>query len=353
MIRHLILFIVVFAAFSNTVNAQSQPGDKLSDYIVTTNNGSTKSVKNIHAMDYSGDTLKLYADPTWKKCTYRQAAVYTIAYKEKKHWHCFDYAVYAMNVRGLVREGYFLDKAMHIPDSIFTWYYGNKSVRKTGFFKNGLKSGTWLSFNASEAITDSFNYRDGVMYGLNFKSDYSKHKKQVYLMDNSGDGSGYTYDIRHDTDTQYLGKYARGFVQDSVWVMYYETGEIWHSETYDNGKKIAEACFEETGEKHQGGCIRVMPEYPGGMSALQQYLSRNLHYPEALLKYGAEGTVLVEFTVKSDGKIDDIQILSSPNPDFSKEVIRIINAMPKWKPAFCYTKNVDVYYKIPVTFKIS
>lgn len=352
MTRNILLYIVVFIVCSGAANAQSLPGDKLIDYLVTSDEGVTKSNRDINASDYSGDTLRMYSNAIWKKCTLQQAAVYTEAYKEQGRWHCYDYAVYAMHVRGLVREGYFLDKQMRIPDSIFTWYYGNTSIRATGYFKNGQKSGTWLSFDDSGVLTDSFNYKKGILYGLNFKNDVSNGRKQIYLMDSMGAGAGYTYNILHNNDTQYLGKYAKGFVQDSLWVMYYESGEIWHTVTFKNGKKKAEACFELTGEKHQGDCIQKMPEYPGGIAALQQYLSKNLHYPEAMRKYRAEGTVLVEFIVKSNGETDDVHILASPYADFSKEVIRVIQAMPKWKPAFCYTKNVEVRYKMPVTFRL-
>ena len=44
-------------------------------------------------------------------------------------------------------------------------------------------------------------------------------------------------------------------------------------------------------------------------------------------------TVEYEFTVGEDGKLRDINILSSTDEDFSKELLRVLKHCPKWTPA--------------------
>ena len=41
----------------------------------------------------------------------------------------------------------------------------------------------------------------------------------------------------------------------------------------------------------------VMPEYPGGMSAMVEFLSKNVKYPKDAAKQKVEGRVLVWFVV--------------------------------------------------------
>ncbi|MCD8166266.1 MAG: M56 family metallopeptidase [Bacteroides sp.] len=44
--------------------------------------------------------------------------------------------------------------------------------------------------------------------------------------------------------------------------------------------------------------VEQMPEYPGGMSGLIDFLRKNIHYPVEALKAGIEGRVIVQFVVE-------------------------------------------------------
>jgi len=70
------------------------------------------------------------------------------------------------------------------------------------------------------------------------------------------------------------------------------------------------------------------------------------------LGQGVQGTVLCRFIVASTGEIKDAVIVKSVNPFIEKEVIRIVNSMPKWVPGKQKGKAVDVYVELPVQFKI-
>lgn len=77
-----------------------------------------------------------------------------------------------------------------------------------------------------------------------------------------------------------------------------------------------------------------MPEFPdGGMSALMEYLSKNIKYPEAAMKKGTQGRATVQFVVEKDGSITNVKILRGIDPELNKEAVRVISAMPKWNPA--------------------
>ena len=46
-----------------------------------------------------------------------------------------------------------------------------------------------------------------------------------------------------------------------------------------------------------------MPEFPGGMKALQNFIDNNLQYPAEARKKGIQGRVVVQFIVDEEGYI--------------------------------------------------
>ena len=96
----------------------------------------------------------------------------------------------------------------------------------------------------------------------------------------------------------------------------------------------------------------VLPEYPGGTIALMKFLGENVVYPPEAAKRKEQGRVLVGFVVEKDGSVTDVQVLRGVDPSLDKEAIRVITAMPKWKPGKQRGKPVRVKYTVPVTFRL-
>lgn len=100
----------------------------------------------------------------------------------------------------------------------------------------------------------------------------------------------------------------------------------------------------------------TMPEYPGGMDGLRNYLQENLNVPEKYknMEAKAEYRVLVKFVVAEDGSISNVEP-AKPEPakkDLNDEAVRAIKGMPKWKPGTVGGKPVKVRYVIPVVFRL-
>lgn len=96
-----------------------------------------------------------------------------------------------------------------------------------------------------------------------------------------------------------------------------------------------------------------MPEYPGGIKALYEFLGTNLQYPAEALENEIEGTVYVKFIVDEYGKISSPFVVRGIGAGCDEEAIRIINLMPQWKPGVKSGKNVSVWYTIPVKFTLN
>ena len=99
----------------------------------------------------------------------------------------------------------------------------------------------------------------------------------------------------------------------------------------------------------------VMPEFPGGMEKLLDYLKKNIIYPTVYEEQGMEGKVYVQFVVTAVGEITNPVVLRGvPNAElFSKEALRVVRSMPKWNPGMNDGKNVSVKTTIPIAFKLN
>ena len=98
--------------------------------------------------------------------------------------------------------------------------------------------------------------------------------------------------------------------------------------------------------------VENMPEFPGGVQGLMQYISSNLKYPAAAQKAGIQGKVIVSMIVDKEGNITDPKIIKGITPLLDAEAIRIISDMPQWKPGTDKGEKVNVQYTIPLVFKL-
>ena len=119
------------------------------------------------------------------------------------------------------------------------------------------------------------------------------------------------------------------------------------------GKEVTETQIKSVPDSVVFQVVEEMPDFPGGMKALMDYLSKNVKYPAEAHTIGAQGRVIVSFTVKKDGSIADTKVERSVNPYLDKEAMRVIAAMPKWKPGKQRGEAVNVKFTVPVAFRLS
>lgn len=98
--------------------------------------------------------------------------------------------------------------------------------------------------------------------------------------------------------------------------------------------------------------VEQMPEYPGGMQAMIEFLQTNMKYPEDAAKQKVEGRVMVQFVVETDGSITDVHVAKQVFPSLDAEAIRVVQAMPRWTPGMDKGRVVRVKYNLPVVFRM-
>ena len=93
-----------------------------------------------------------------------------------------------------------------------------------------------------------------------------------------------------------------------------------------------------------------MPEFPGGMEALNTYLRNNIRYPQEAQKAGIQGRVIIQFNVSKDGSITDAEVVESVDPQLDAEGLRLIKNMPRWKPGMRKGQAIRVKQTLPIRF---
>ena len=106
------------------------------------------------------------------------------------------------------------------------------------------------------------------------------------------------------------------------------------------------------GSSKQVATIDEMPEFPGGWEMLEIYLLQNIHYPEAAQRAGVEGKVMVQFFVETDGSITESNVVQRLSKECDEEALRVVNAMPRWKPGRNEGQPVRVSFLLPIRFKL-
>ncbi|MBQ7150601.1 MAG: energy transducer TonB [Prevotella sp.] len=98
--------------------------------------------------------------------------------------------------------------------------------------------------------------------------------------------------------------------------------------------------------------VEQMPSFPGGPSALMEYLHDHVKYPVVAQENGVQGRVVVSFIVERDGSITDVRVVRSVDPSLDREAARVVSSMPRWTPGKQNGSAVRVKYNVPVSFRL-
>lgn len=118
-------------------------------------------------------------------------------------------------------------------------------------------------------------------------------------------------------------------------------------------EKIKEGkVTEEDYDQLTFNVVEKMPEFEGGVENMMKFLQQNIKYPEEAKKSGAQGRVIVQFVVEKDGSIVEPKVVKSVSPELDAAALRVVQAMPKWKPGEQRGEKVRVQFTLPVSFRL-
>ena len=143
-----------------------------------------------------------------------------------------------------------------------------------------------------------------------------------------------------------------------------EADSMTASTTQDNGRDIHEEeqkASDMTPEESSStpaedtkvfSYVDQMPIFPGGESALMNYIASNLKYPSAAQDQGIQGLVMLRFVVTGTGEVGEVQVLKSLGPSCDREAIRVVKSLPRFTPGRQQGKPVNVWFQLPVRFEL-
>lgn len=97
--------------------------------------------------------------------------------------------------------------------------------------------------------------------------------------------------------------------------------------------------------------VEEMPSFPEG--DVSKYIYKHLIYPSKALKDKIQGRVIVQFWVNKDGSIGEVEVVRGLIPELNDEAVRVVESMPKWKPARQRNQPVRCKYTMPVNFTLT
>nr|MDA3892773.1 M56 family metallopeptidase [Salinivirgaceae bacterium] len=109
------------------------------------------------------------------------------------------------------------------------------------------------------------------------------------------------------------------------------------------GNKTEEVVFFE---------VDNMPQFEGGDSALRDFIASHVKYPKEAKEDGIQGRVFVQFVVSKNGKVEQVKVVRGVHDLLDKEALRVISALPDWKPGMKNGKCVTVSFTVPINFQL-
>jgi TonB family protein len=133
------------------------------------------------------------------------------------------------------------------------------------------------------------------------------------------------------------------------------TADSISSESIQEPNNVLEARSATADEVHTDATMASIdraPQFKGGMLRFYQFLALNLRYPDKMLRYNVQGSVIIALTVEKDGSLSDIRSVKDVGYGSAEEAIRVLKKSPKWQPGFQNGELVRVRYTLPISFNL-
>ncbi len=115
--------------------------------------------------------------------------------------------------------------------------------------------------------------------------------------------------------------------------------------------------------------VDVMPRFPGcedivdiderkqcSNKKMLEFIYKNVKYPPEAREQGVKGTIVIRYIIKKDGLIAEPMIVKEIGAGCGEEGLRVVNLMnsmpEKWIPGQQEGENVDVYFNLPIKFRL-
>lgn len=113
------------------------------------------------------------------------------------------------------------------------------------------------------------------------------------------------------------------------------------------GAKFLHHASQQADSLEQTGHWYRQASFPGGIDRLHRLVWQQMRWARLPAR---EGRLFASFRIDTTGRIHDIQIRRSIDAAYDQEVVRVLQNMPRWIPAYGAGKAEVQDYTIPIPF---
>ncbi len=88
-----------------------------------------------------------------------------------------------------------------------------------------------------------------------------------------------------------------------------------------------------------------------GFADLENYIEKNLRYPEKAIVNGVKGTVYVSFVVGADGLVKSPKVTQGVHPELDAAAMQFVMGMPAWTPSQRNGVAIESDVILPISFE--
>ena len=115
--------------------------------------------------------------------------------------------------------------------------------------------------------------------------------------------------------------------------------------------KELEILWEERNIRLREKAGLVSPKFQGGgVEDFALWVNSKVEYPESVSLRDGSRTVIVEFTVRTDGSVSDVHAVFGSNTVLNDAAVAAVSKSPKWEPAEHRGEKRSVRMTVPVVF---
>lgn len=270
-----------------------------------------------------------------------------VRWLEMGEWHA---QLRSFPENNLLAYYFYIDSTRNTKHGRFLSFHANGALQDSGFYAIGKKQGTYTSWYDDGSIEAIYMYYKGLPVDTCMEWYKEGTVKAISITDSGGNGIAQQH--YPSGKVKEIGRLKAG-KREGLWKVKEESGTVAMEVDFELDTVKTAKCFVDGGKPLDGPCIfEKSPSFPGGIKGWTRFLETKLHYPESAQNANIEGTVKVKFQIAKDGTLSEYEIVSSPHPSLSSEVLRLMRLSPKWEPAIQYNKPVVYRHIQSVTFRL-
>lgn len=281
-------------------------------------------------------TIERFYDPNWKYCEPAYARFYRILKNTDSGWLANDYY---LATNRLQMSGLYTDTAGKNKNGFFKYYHPNGYLKNSGQYINNQKHGLWVSYHSNGAMSDSAMYRNGIVE--NYVLSWDREGSLTDSIFVGSNGLSVQVSWFSNGNIAMAGRLNEKKEKYGRWQYYFKEGGLSSSEIYENDKLIRFTFFTKEGKPIENANYEDIPAtFPGGNEAWQKHLLKKLYFPNYILKNTTSVSVVVEFEIDEEGKVQNAEVTVPLHPEFDRIALDAIKKSPNWIPAKIHNRNV-------------